>query len=101
MKKIDEIINFLENNSGIHELETGIGYDYDKEIYDLLDYYESDYNYQSHYDIDKPIEKYNKKELRAILTAITRAERFCDGAIAAQIEEGTLLKIAKRIKEIE
>lgn len=39
-------------------------------------------------------------ELRTVITALVRGERFCDGMIAQAIDSGDLLKILERIYEI-
>lgn len=48
---------------------------------------------------EKPIETMSLEDLKTKYTFILRAERFCDGAIAGYVEDGSLAKMVKR--EIE
>lgn len=48
----------------------------------------------------KAIEEYNLDELKTMFTFINRGERFCDGHIAAYVENGDLLRLLKRLNEI-
>ena len=39
-------------------------------------------------------------QIRTALTYLRRAERFCTGAIAAAMDDGTLLKLLLRLDDI-
>jgi hypothetical protein len=39
-------------------------------------------------------------QIKTMLTAIYRGERFCDGNIAAALEDGTLLKLLLRVDDL-
>ena len=62
-----------------------------------------DRNYIENYErLGDPIDYGNltMEESRTVITHYVRGERFCDGLIAGAIEDGTLLKVAERMKEI-
>ena len=40
-------------------------------------------------------------ELRTVITHYIRGERFCDGLIAGAVEDGTLLKVLMRVRELK
>lgn len=77
---------------------------YPAEIGNALYLLDPDFDYIAHCgEIEEKgieIEEMNVKELAATLTSFYRAERFCDGAICSTIEDGRLLRVFKRIKEI-
>ena len=94
-------ISFLESNP---KIEFNPYPEYPAEVRQALDFLEPDYEYLSHYDAlmesGKAIEEYNLDELKTMFTFINRGERFCDGHIAAYVENGDLLRLLKRLKEI-
>ena len=49
---------------------------------------------------EKPIESLNKEELCCLLTAYTRGDRFVEGYLLTQLENGNLIKALKCLKEI-
>lgn len=51
-------------------------------------------------EINKFIDDADIELLSAILTCVMRQERFCDGAWAGAIKDGTFLKILSRLKEL-
>ncbi len=62
-----------------------------------------DRNYIENYErLGDPIDYGNltMEESRTVITHYVRGERFCDGLIAGAVEDGTLLKVAERMKEI-
>ena len=69
----------------------------------LCGLFETDRNYIENYEkLGDPIdyENLNEEELRTVITHYIRGERFCDGLIAGAIENGILLKVLERIREI-
>ena len=74
---------------------------YDSRIYTVLHSLGVDDMYMNNHDKinDKPIETMSLENLKTMYTFILRAERFCDGAIAGYVEDGSLAKMVKR--EIE
>ena len=69
-------------------------------LYDII---EMDHNYiENRKKLSRPLDygTLTKEELSTALTSLVRTERFCDGTIAAAIENGSLLKILERIKEV-
>ncbi len=63
----------------------------------------TDKNYIENYEkLDHPIDygTLNIDELRTVITHYVRGERFCDGLLAGALEDGTLLKVLERIKEV-
>ena len=75
---------------------------YDDRVMNALNTMKPDLNYLEHYaDLeDKAIEDMSLKELATMYTFIQRGERFCDGHIAAFIEDGRLLKLFRRHIEL-
>ena len=100
-EEIKNCIAFLENNPTI---ECNPYPCYPVEVYQALGFMEPDYEYLSHHDAlmesGKAIEEYTLEELRTMFTFINRGERFCDGHIATFVENGVLLRLLKRLKEI-
>ena len=69
-------------------------------LYELV---ELDRDYVDHYEkLGVPIDYDNltMDEVSTIITHYVRGERFCDGLIAGAIEDGTLLKVLMRLKEL-
>ncbi len=63
----------------------------------------TDKNYIENYEkLNHPIDygTLNIDELRTVITHYVRGERFCDGLLAGALEDGTLLKVLERIKEV-
>ncbi len=100
-KELAECIAYLEN---VPEFEWTPAYPYTEEAYRAVCLLEPDYDYVSHC---AKIEEKGKKpgelsfdEVRAVLTSFLRAERFCDGAIMAAVEDGSLLAVLRRLEEL-
>ena len=76
---------------------------YDKNIYDWIKaFYNlrlSDHNHVENFDYikDKNIEDLNFDEILSYLTHIIRGERFCDGIIATNLENGTIELLEKKL----
>lgn len=49
---------------------------------------------------DEKLSKADLKDIRRLLTTIVRQDRFCEGLLEEVIENGLMLKILKRLKEI-
>ena len=118
MKNLDELIDLVKN---IETIPWGGGDVIDKtedgkdilewpypiypdglceSLYHLI---ELDKNYLDNYEKLKDSPDYQnltKEELSTVMTHYVRGERFCDGLIAEAIEDGTLLKVLMRIKEV-
>ncbi len=63
----------------------------------------TDKNYIENYEkLGDPIDysSLTIEELRTVITHYVRGERFCDGLLAGALENGTLLKVLERIKEL-
>ena len=75
---------------------------YDDRVLTALNTLKSDYRYLEHYEKleNKAIEDMTLNDLAAMYTFIQRGERFCDGHIAAFIEDGRLLKLFRRHIEL-
>lgn len=119
MEKLDELIDLVKHTE---KIEWGGGNVIDKTedgkdilqwpypIYSkgllesLVGLVEPDRNYIENYEkLDDPIdyESLTMDELRTVLTYYFRGERFCDGLIAGAVEDGTLLRVLMRLKELE
>ena len=76
-----------------------------EEVYDALAILPTDYDYVDHKKIIEEkglaIEDMDRSELAAICTSIIRAERFCDGAISGCIDDGTVLRLLKRLEVLD
>lgn len=74
---------------------------YDGNIFTVLNSLGTDVKYmeESEKIKDKPIETMSLDNLKTMYTLILRSERFCDGAIAGYVEDGSLEKLVQR--EIE
>lgn len=76
---------------------------YDKTIYDWIEAFHNlkllDHNHVENFDYikDKNIEDLNFDEILSYLTHIIRGERFCDGMIASNLENGTIELLEKRL----
>lgn len=69
-------------------------------LYNII---EMDHDYiENRRKLNRPLDygTLTKEELSTVLTSLVRTERLCDGTIAAAIENGSLLKILERIKEV-
>ena len=76
---------------------------YPPEIFPVFGYLESDYNYIENYKNNcknTPIEKMNLSQIRTMFTWLVQNERFCDGFIADEIENGNLLALFRRLNEL-
>ena len=112
IEKIDIIIKNLKGKVDIkweypETKESGIVLPspiYPEWILDIFELIPSDYRYDRtmsfirEYSI--PIEEYDYRQIKAAITEIARGEHFGDGYIVTQIENGRLLKILERLKEI-
>ncbi len=101
-KKLTRVIEFLETKPVI---EMGRYPEYPEEVDIALGMLETDYDYASHCQKinEKGIqpEEMNIKQIRAMLTSFLRGERFCTGYIAEFVENGMLLRLMKRLKELK
>ena len=118
MEKLDELIETVKNIEKVEWIggnvidKTEDGKDitqwpypiypdgFYESLYDLM---ELDQDYIENYEkLDVPIdyENLSMDELRTVITHYVRGERFCDGLIAGAIEDGALLKILLRIREL-
>ena len=76
---------------------------YDKTIYDWIEAFYNlkllDHNHLENFDYikDKNIEDLNFDEILSYLTHIIRGERFCDGMIATNLENGTIELLEKKL----
>lgn len=78
------------------------GYTYADGLLEIFRNINHDYEYQANYKnlegVD--ISNYTLKNIKTHLTYIERGERFCDGFIAGNIQNGTLQKLIERYLEI-
>ena len=76
--------------------------DYDERVMAVLGSLKSDRNYlENHEKLEnKAIETLNLAELATMYTFIQRGERFCDGHIASFIEDGRMLQLVRRHREL-
>lgn len=80
---------------------------YDKDVMKFHDdFYQSklmDTNYVSKLEMinEKDIADLTEEELLSKLTAVIRSERFCEGAINRNLQDGTIQTILNRLKEID
>lgn len=100
IRELDTIIDFLCHNN---KVEFNPYPQYDDCVMQALNQLPPDMNYSANYEKigDKEISQMNRKEIATMLTFIQRGERFCDGHIACYVEDGTLLKLMERLREIE
>lgn len=98
IEELKEAATFLEINP---KIQFNPYPSYDGRIYTVLNSLGIDNMYMDNYEEikDKPIEALSLEDLKTKYTFILRAERFCDGAIARYVEDGSLTKMVKR--EIE
>ena len=119
MDKLDELIELVKNTERIKwgggnvidKTEDGkdiLQWPYpiypDGMLESLVELVEPDKNYIENYEkLGGPIdyENLNMDELRTVITHYIRGERFCDGLIAGAVEDGTLLKVLMRIRELK
>lgn len=77
---------------------------YPEGLFELLyGLFETDKDYIENYEkLGDPIDygSLSEEESITVITHYLRGERFCDGLIAGALEDGTLLKVLERIKEI-
>lgn len=76
--------------------------EYEPAIMNVLGSLECDIHYPSHYEKlkDKAIESLSLREIATMYTRMLRGERFCDGFIAENIEDGTLYRLVLRHAEL-
>lgn len=111
-KKLWDHIEFLCSNRKIpwkepEETEAGyiaLGYPiYPEAVWDIFKLLKPDYDYRKHQnqwpDGLQPTDM-SASQIQTKLTSISRAERFCDGAIAGHIENGYLLKLLLRLDDL-
>ena len=119
MKKLNELIDLVKNTEKIKwgggnvigKTEEGkdiLEWPYPiypdglfESLYELV---ELDRNYIENYEkLGDPIDydDLSMEELRTVITHYVRGERFCDGLIAGAIEDGTLLKVLMRMKDLD
>lgn len=98
VQKLKDALDYLKTNP---KVECDSYPSYDGRIYEVLGSLGMDENYMSNYEKmkDVPVEQMTLDNLKTMYSFITRAERFCDGAIAGYVEDGSLAKMAER--EIE
>lgn len=75
--------------------------DYDDRVMRALNTLDYDDDYMKNYEKiqRKPAEQLSLDEISTMYTFIVRGERFCDGHIAAYINDGTIFRLVQR--EIE
>ena len=79
---------------------------YEKDIFDWITQYHElkllDKNYVDNYKYisEKPIEGMSRNEVLTFLTHIIRGEKFCDGLIASNLENGTIEKLQNRLRAV-
>ena len=77
---------------------------YPEGLFELLyGLFETDKDYIENYEkLGDPIDygSLSEEESITVITHYLRGERFCDGLIAGALEDGTLIKVLERIKEI-
>lgn len=74
--------------------------DYDPEVFEILNLMDADYEYMKVWDDRIPASEMNARQIKAVLTALQRGERFCDGFIAKHIENRYLLKTLLRLEDL-
>lgn len=96
--KLREARAFLEANPKVEFNPYPL---YDRRIFTVLHSLGVDEMYMKNAEKieGKPIEEMSLRELKTMYSFISRAEKFCDGAIAGYVEDGTMVKMVKR--EIE
>ena len=118
--KFDENTNIKENAKKLPKLKSRkvewqkprqrsdnvieLGYPlYDKEVENWIhEFYRlklSDFNYLENYEIykHKELEELSLEETLSYITFIIRGERFCDGHIAAALEDGTIEELCNNL----
>jgi len=76
---------------------------YPPDIFPVLRYLEIDYHFGEHYEQNcknTPIDKMDLSQIRTMFTWLVQGERFCDGFIADEIENGHLLALFRRLREL-
>ena len=77
---------------------------YQKWIYEIFELIEPCFTYNEIVEeIQRnkiSIERFTYKQVQATLTYIERSERFCDGSIAQNLENGTIKKLLERLIEL-
>jgi len=98
-ERLEEIIAYLKENP---QVECDPYPNYDRRVTELLSSLGVEEEYQEKFDeaSEKPVEEMSLNDLKAMYTFISRGERFCDGHIKAYVEDGTLLRLAERQREM-
>ena len=75
---------------------------YDERVMCVFGTLSEDLNYMADYERlkDVEIETMDIRQIATMYTFVQRGERFCDGHIAAYIENGTLYRLVKRQLEL-
>lgn len=75
---------------------------YDERVMKVFALLKTDEDYMKHYEKikDKPVENMTLKEIGTMYTFISRGEKFSDGFIAANIEDGTMYRLVSRHMEL-
>lgn len=102
-KKLDETIVYFQTNPKV-ELDERFYPVYTYEMSQAFVFLKLDVDYLSNYEKITAkgirIEEMNIGQLSAMFTFIQRGERFCDGHMATYIEDGTVLRLLLRLKEL-
>lgn len=111
-EELDRLIQLLRTTGKVvwepmKEREDGsyqLGYPkYPANLFDVFDLLGMDIDFRDRIDGGGrriPIHRMDILQIRAQLTYLVRAERFCDGVVADAVDDGTLLKLLLRIKEL-
>ncbi len=97
---LDRLIAYFENAP---KIECDRYPDYPAEVGEALSLLPLDTNYlENHEKIEgKPYEEMTKDEIATMMTFLRRGERFCDAFILGYVENGDLLKLLLRLRELE
>lgn len=102
LEKLKKLIEYFEAEP---KVEYNPYPQYTSEMYESLEFLGPDYKYLEHYDKIKrdniAIENMTLDELSTMFTFYMRGERFCDGCIAGGVEDGTILRLLKRLYKLQ
>ena len=113
LQKLKKIIEILKERPQIEWTDSGVSGGvltipypiYPKWVHEAFSFLRQDHKYLENMEVisNKHIRicEYGIDELTTHLTFIQRRERFCDGFIATQIDNGMLLMLLERLYEIE
>ena len=100
-KKLKEVLAYLETKPVI---EFNPRESYPAEVWDATGFLTSDTDYLAHKEkIDEKKvepEEMSPEEIRTMLTWFARGERFCDGFLAGEVNDGTVLRVLRRLDEL-